>query len=245
MDIQPTTSTETVTADRPWLLSLHGSETNKTITLDLSKFSETVHWVEGTAYQPMRRLKSGLPLGKITASGLYAPYAAATNEVQTVTITGTPTGGTYTLTWSGQTTAAIPYNATAAQVRTALEALSNLAPGDVTVTGGPHPGTAMTVTFGGTLLGDNVAEMTASGASLTGGSSPAVAIATTTAGGAAGASDGTQVFAGLLFTETAFNAASTKCGAALMVHGDVRMSKLPLPFERPADSGRTDSINFS
>ncbi|MER6844844.1 hypothetical protein [Streptomyces platensis] len=243
MDIQPTTTSETVTADRPWLLSLHGSSTNKTITLDLTKFTETVHWVEGTAFQPMRRLKSGLPLGKVTASGLYAPYAGATNEVQTVTITGSPTGGTFTLTWSGQTTAAIAYNATAATVRTALEALSNIAPGDVTVTG--SAGGPYTVTFGGANLGDDVAQMTASGASLTGGSSPAVSVATTTGGGAAGASDGTQVFAGLLYTETAFNPGSTKCGAALMVHGDVRMDKLPLPFERPASTGRTDSINFS
>lgn len=243
MDIQPTTTSETVTADRPWLLSLHGSETNKTITLDLTKFSENVHWVEGTAYQPMRRLKSGLPLGKVTASGLYAPYAGATNEVQTVTVTGSPTGGTFTLTWNSQTTAAIAYNATAATVRTALEALSNIAPGDVTVTG--SAGGPYTVTFGGANLGDDVAQMTASGASLTGGSSPAVSVATTTAGGAAGASDGTQVFAGLLYTETAFNAGSTKCGAALMVVGDVAMAKLPLPFERPASTGRTDSINFS
>lgn len=242
MDIQPTTTSETVTADRPWLLSLHGSDTNKTITLDLSKFSETLHWVEGTAYQPMRRLKSGLPLGKVTASGLYAPYAAATNEVQTVTITGSPTGGTFTLTFNSQTTAAIAYNATAAQVQTALEGLSNINPGDVTVTGGPLPGIALTVTFGGQYLGDNVAQMTATG-SLTGGSSPAVAVATTTGGGTATATDGTQTFAGLLFTETAFNPGSTKCGAALMVHGDVAMAKLPLPFERPTD--RTDSINFS
>lgn len=243
MDIQPTTTSETVTADRPWLLSLHGSDTNKTITLDLTKFSENVHWVEGTAYQPMRRLKSGLPLGMVTASGLYAPYAGATNEVQTVTITGSPTGGTFTLTWNSQTTAGIAYNATAATVRTALEALSNIAPGDVTVTG--SAGGPYTVTFGGAYLGDDVAQMTASGASLTGGSSPAVSVATTTAGGAAGASDGTQIFAGLLYTETAFNPGSTKCGAALMVHGDVRMAKLPLPFERPASTSRTDSINFS
>ncbi|MGY5127284.1 hypothetical protein [Streptomyces nigrescens] len=240
MDIQPTTTSETVTADRPWLLSLHGSETNKTITLDLTKFSETVHWVEGTAFQPMRRLKSGLPLGKVTASGLYAPYAAATNEVQTVTITGSPTGGTFTLTWNSQTTAAIAYNATAATVRTALEGLSNIDPGDVTVTG--SAGGPYTVTFGGQYLGDNTAQMTAT-ASLTGGSTPGVTIATTTAGGTATATDGTQTFAGLLFTETAFNPGSTKCGAALMVHGDVRMAKLPLPFERPTD--RTDSINFS
>lgn len=107
---------------------------------------------------------------------------SANNEVQTVTITGSPTGGTFTLTYSGQTTAGIAYNADAATVDAALEALSNIGAGDVTCTGGPLPGTAVIVEFTGALAATNVAEMTASGAGLTGGSSPAVAIATTTAG---------------------------------------------------------------
>ena len=101
-------------------------------------------------------------------------------EVQTVTITGSPTGGTYTLTFEGQTTAAIPYNATAAQVQNALRALNNVANDEVTATGGPHPGTAITVNFN---MDRNVTQMTATG-SLTGGTSPAVAVATTTQGGA-------------------------------------------------------------
>lgn len=44
---------------------------------------------------------------------------------QTVTIDGAPTGGTFTLTYKGQTTSALPYNASAAQVQTALNALNN------------------------------------------------------------------------------------------------------------------------
>lgn len=100
-------------------------------------------------------------------------------EVQTVTITGGPTGGSFTLTFDGQTTAAIPYNAAAADVRTALEALSNLAVGDVTTSGGPLPGTAVTVTFAAGL-GD-VPQMTAT-SSLTGGTTPAVTVSTTTSG---------------------------------------------------------------
>ncbi|MEU8101744.1 hypothetical protein [Streptomyces rubiginosohelvolus] len=108
--------------------------------------------------------------------------AAGTNEVQTVTITGTPTGGTYTLTFSGQTTAGIAFNAAAAAVQSALVALSNIESGDVTCAGGPHPGTPVTVTFGGQFAGDDVPQMTAS-ASLTGGTSPAVNVTTTTPGG--------------------------------------------------------------
>lgn len=103
-----------------------------------------------------------------------------TNEVQTLTITGAPTGGTYTLTFSGQTTSAIPYNATTAQVITALEALSNVNFGSVAVSGGPHPGTPITVAFGGDYEHTDVPQMTATG-SFTGGTTPAITPTTSTA----------------------------------------------------------------
>ncbi len=98
-------------------------------------------------------------------------------------ITGGPTGGTYTLTYSGQTTGPIVYNATATQVRTALQALSNIGSGNVTCAGGPHPGSPVTVTFTGSLAGTDVTEMTGSATSLTGGTTPAVVVTTSTPGG--------------------------------------------------------------
>ena len=244
-DFQPVTVVnETANSGRPWLASLVGTNDGNTIALDLTKFVEGVHYTPGTLLQGRNVLKSGLPLGKITASGLYGPYSGPTAEVQTVTITGTPTGGTYTLTWSGQTTAGIPYNATAAQVKTALEALSNIAPGDVTVTGGPHPGSVVTVTFAGAYLGEDVAQMTASAASLTGGTSPAVTVATATAGGAAGASDGTQVLAGFLLEETFFNPGSAKCGAVLLWQAEVYASKLPIPLDADDVASTTAFIHW-
>lgn len=105
---------------------------------------------------------------------------AGTSEVQTVTITGTPTGGTFTLTFDGETTAPIAYNAINTAVDSALEALPNIGVGEVAVTGGPGPGTPYTVTFL-TSLGD-VPQMTADGAALTGGTAPAVAVTTATPG---------------------------------------------------------------
>lgn len=116
---------------------------------------------------------------KALVDGGKTGFTTKVNEVQVITITGGPTGGTFTLTYGGQTTAAIPYNAAAGAVQAALEALSNIAPGDVTVTGaagGPY-----TITFTGTLAGTNVAQITAT-ASLTGGTSPAITPATTTPG---------------------------------------------------------------
>lgn len=105
---------------------------------------------------------------------------AATAEVQTITITGTPTGGTFTLGFDGETTGALDFDFTNVEIDTALEALTNLAPGDVTVTGGPGPGTPWVVTFN-SALGD-VPVMTLVNNSLTGGVAPTVTITTGTPG---------------------------------------------------------------
>ena len=112
---------------------------------------------------------------------VYQALGTNVDAVQTITVSGTPTGGTFTLTYSGDTTAAIPYNATAGQVATALNALGNVGAGGVTCSGGPFPGTAVIVTFGGSLANAPQPTMTAT-SSLTGGTSPAVTVASTTAG---------------------------------------------------------------
>lgn len=100
-----------------------------------------------------------------------------TNEAQTVTITGSPTGGTFTLTLSGSTTAAIEHDAAASAVQTALRAIASVDGPNVAVSGpagGPY-----TVDFIGSLATTNVAQMTAT-SSLTGGSTPSVTVTTTT-----------------------------------------------------------------
>jgi hypothetical protein len=117
------------------------------------------------------------------------------NEIQQVTIAGTPTGGTFTLTYSGQTTAAIARNATAATVDTALEALSNIGAGNVSVAGGPGPSTPWTVTFTGTLAATNVAQMTST-SSLTGGTGGTDEVQTITITGAPTGGTFTVTFGG-------------------------------------------------
>jgi len=106
-----------------------------------------------------------------------------TDEVQQVATSGTVSGGTFPLTYDGQTATGIAWNATATDVETALIALSNIAPGDVDCAGGPLPGTPVTVTFQGNLAATNVPQMTTSSASLTGGGT--IAVTTTTPGVAA------------------------------------------------------------
>ena len=84
------------------------------------------------------------------------------NEIQKITINAT--GGTFTLTYSGQTTSAIAFDASSSDVQSALEALSNLEVGDIAVTG--NNGGPWTVTFTGTLAKTNVAQITCNGSSL-------------------------------------------------------------------------------
>jgi hypothetical protein len=102
--------------------------------------------------------------------------ADGANEAQTVTIGGSGLTS-FTLTYDGQTTASIDDQATAAQVQSALEALSNIDPGQVSVSG--SAGGPYTVTF--TNGGMNVPQMTATPTGGTG----TVTVATATDGGSA------------------------------------------------------------
>ncbi|HEX7162066.1 MAG TPA: hypothetical protein VF223_12625, partial [Trebonia sp.] len=97
-------------------------------------------------------------------------------EEQEIAASGTVSGGTFTLTFAAQTTAAIPFDATALQIRHALENLSNVDPGDVIVTGGPLPTTPIVVRFEGQYEQADVAAMTADSTNLTGGGSYTVTV---------------------------------------------------------------------
>ncbi len=122
---------------------------------------------------------AGGAIGRAIEAGVSMPG----NEVQQVAVNAT--GGTYTLTYSGQTTATIAYNATAQAVLTALEALSNIPTGAlrVTQTVAISPAFTYTIEFGGSLGESNVTQMTSTATALTGGT--ATAAVTSPTGGAA------------------------------------------------------------
>lgn len=227
MDLSVTTD-NLVTADQSWLGSAHGTENCRPITLDVSAFTSGTHYPDGF-------FKSGIPLGKITSSGLYGPYAGRTNEVQT--LTRTSTGGTVDLTFDGETVTGVVASAagfTAAALQTKLESLPNVNPGDVTVAG--SAGGPLTVTFSGVRFeGTNVPAITVDNTNATGGT---ITNATSTAGGA-GASDGTEVFAGLLFNAPKAPAANTTdIQGALFEHGRVISANLPIAVDA---AGRDDA----
>jgi flagellar hook protein FlgE len=109
---------------------------------------------------------------------------AGVDEIQTIAITGSPTGGTFTLSYGGATTATpLDWDATAAEIDAALEGLSTIPASGVTCAGGALPGTAVTVTFDGTTLDEtDVAMITIDTTGLTGGTSPAGTVTETTKG---------------------------------------------------------------
>ncbi len=133
-----------------------------------------------------------LPGGVSYAAGqvLEETNVAAATEVQTATVTGVPTGGTFVLGWpslSGgyDVTVPIAFNAAAATVQTAVDAV--LGAGNTVVTGsvgGPY-----TITYAQEFLLQDIAVPVLVTNSLTGGTTPTVALATTTPGssGAIGA----------------------------------------------------------
>lgn len=132
---------------------------------------------------------TGTGLAWFAPQGTAGPVAVAyTAEVQTITITGTPTGGTFTPVWQGLAAAAQAYNVPTATLATALNTAwaSKLAGGTVAVAG--TAGTSYQITFPAGL--GNVAMISLVKA-FTGGSSPDATVAETTPG--AGANPATAI----------------------------------------------------
>lgn len=103
--------------------------------------------------------------------GVSGAYRRSGDRVQVVTITGTPTGGTFTLTIGGITSAPIAYNAASSAVQTAVRAIATPW-GGATVSG--SAGGPYTITL--SPLGGAAAPIIAS-SQLTGGTNPTVVVA--------------------------------------------------------------------
>jgi hypothetical protein len=102
------------------------------------------------------------------------------DEVQLITLTGSPTGGTFTLVFGAQTTATINWNDPASTVQTRLQNLSSILANNALVTG-PNGG-PWAVEFTGAMAKTAEALITRGTNSLTGGTSPD-AVITRLAGG--------------------------------------------------------------
>ena len=98
----------------------------------------------------------------------------ASNEIQMITTTDEPDGGTYTLSFGGQTIDdPLSADANAATIQSELEQLSTIGAGNVSVTGGPiGASNPIVITFKGALAAQDVGDITIDASNLlTGGSS--------------------------------------------------------------------------
>ena len=106
---------------------------------------------------------------------------AASNEVQSLALTGVPTGGTFRLKFAGHETTDITISGlSSSAIATALNALASIGTSGVAVSGsGPY-----TITFSGSAMaGANQPLIELSKNSMTGGTSPSATITETTRGG--------------------------------------------------------------
>lgn len=125
--------------------------------------------------------------GALLATSAGAP-GAGTDEVQTLTIGGTPTGGTFRIQFAGFTTAPITWSATnatlVANIDAALEALPPIGTGGVTTAVGTMTagiGT-ITLTFAGANTAKRVQPLAVATDNQMTGTSPTAAITETTPG---------------------------------------------------------------
>lgn len=125
---------------------------------------------------------------KAGSSALVIPTYGTVSEIQHIDLAN-DTGGDYTLTFNGQTTAAIAHDATTAAIVTALNLLSNLRSGDV-VGSGAYPNHVLT--FAQDYAGVNVPLITATDSTT--GVGHSITITTATPGGT-GAGGLTDIFA--------------------------------------------------
>lgn len=157
---------------------LSSGELNLTSTLTFDAYSAQA-LTQFNAWDAGTKLVCGLEF-----LGPADEIEAGANEVQTITVSGTPTGGTFVINVLG-VNVTLNFDDTAAEVQTAINAaLAVFGTGHtVGVAGAGFPGAAATVTFSGSqVAGRDIAQMTLVTNGLTGGTAPDVAFGTTTPG---------------------------------------------------------------
>lgn len=166
-----------------------------------------------------------------TSSNNWVIFGGQVNEEFTITANATPnTGGTFTLTHDGNVTSAIAFDATAADVEDALEALASIGAGNVqcTQTTGTDLGDAnavVTIEFINELGGQVVA-LTIQDAGLTGGSGDH-ALANTVTGGTDEA-NGANLLKGFVWPDPVVLNASGEVIGNVMLRGEVHFDDIPV-----------------
>lgn len=117
---------------------------------------------------------------KVFSSDSEVTLIAGTDEVQDITFSATPTGGSFKLDYDGEITAAILFSEGAAEVQAALRALTNTSTTGITVSGSFAAG--FTITFAGDDGKQEQPILAEDSNTLTNGGAVTISIAETTPG---------------------------------------------------------------
>jgi hypothetical protein len=173
---QPTNETQSITVDATggsFQLTFHSQPSTGTGTL--TNGSNTITSLDGSFAAGQTISGTGIPAGTTIT-------AVRSNGTMTLSQAATADGPQTLSASLDGTTTPLAFDATPAQVQSALEALPDCGSGNATVTGGPgNPGgsSPYLVTFTGALAGVNVAQLTTDGSTLTGAASTATVTTTT------------------------------------------------------------------
>jgi NHL repeat len=172
---QSTNDTQAVTVDATggsFQLTFHSQLTRGTGTL--SNGSNEVDSIDGSFADGQTITGAGIPAGTTIT-------AVKPNGTMTLSQNATADGAETLSASVDSTTAPLPFDASAAQVQAALEALPGIGTGNVSVAGGPGSAggaSPYVVTFTGGLAGVDVAQLSADGSALTGAGASAGVVTT-------------------------------------------------------------------
>jgi len=157
----------------------HGGDSSSSLTLPTMAFSAeggiTTASGLNNDFEPSDFTQTQVAQNSLIKVDGYPSDSTAASELQTMSRASIPTEGTYTLTYEGQTTSPIAYNADTDTIKAALEALSTVNTGDITVGGGDNGLADGNVTFTfSNNLGD-VSMIYADGSNLVDAGDPTVA----------------------------------------------------------------------
>lgn len=172
-----------------------------------------------------------------------AVSAKKTNEKQEITVTDA-TGGTFTVTYDSQETGALPFDLTPAQLQSALEGLTTIGEGNMSVTG--VAGVSYVCEFIGSLGETSLALMVIDDALVTGGAGVEVTIAETVDGGTGSAPVETD--ATLSIETVVLNSVDTDLvpvGARFTIAGESVATVHVVSARDPSDEGPTTEITFT
>ena len=139
---------------------------------------------------PLPAITNTVSIDGYTEAPVGVPYRypnAVSSAVQSIAVTGSPTGGTFTLTTAAPSACRDCHNSLqrhgARRSRPASGPIVGI--NNIAVTGGPGPDTPFTITFQNADGLQDIPDLVANGSGLTGGTSPGVLVQTTVAGGTA------------------------------------------------------------